>query len=98
MANFKKALFEDTSSFTEEQAAKIGQGQYPIILAKEGKFEFLYISESDFELYSHFDATDEDAAAQHEQHGIAVPIVYDGFDTGGIANKVLEAPSEETPA
>ena len=56
------------------------------------------ISESDFESYSHFDALDADAAAQKEQYGEAVPIVYDGFDTGGVAHKVLEAPVEETPA
>jgi len=98
MANFKKALFENVSLFSEEHQTKIAEGQYPIILAKDGQFQFLYISENDFELYSHFDATDEDAAVQHEQHGVAVPIVYDGFDTGGIAHKVMEAPSEETPA
>ena len=80
-------------SFSEEALAKIAEGKYPVILAKDGKFEYLECSEAELENYSMFDALDEEAAAQWAMHGFA-PIVYDGFDTGGISHKVLEAPAE----
>ena len=80
-------------AYSEEAALNIAQGKYPVILAKDGKFEYKLVSEVELETLSMFDAMDEDAAAQWAMHGFA-PIVYDGFDTGGIVSKVLEAPAE----
>ncbi len=80
-------------SFSANALVQIAEGKYPVILAKDGKFEYILCSEAELENYCMFDALDEDASAQWEMHGFA-PIVYDGFDTGGISFKVLEAPTE----
>ena len=97
--NLEKHCYLDTALFSDEQAAKIANGEYPIVLAKDGQFTFSYISESELSTYTHFDALDTAAADLRAQYGNAVPIVYDGLvGTGGIENKVLEAPTEETPA
>jgi hypothetical protein len=82
----------EVKSFSEEQLAKIAEGQYPIVLAKDGKFELKYITAEEMVNYSHWDAKDEDAAAQHELHG-NTPIVWDGTETG-LEHKVLETPAE----
>lgn len=82
-------------SFSETDTAKIAEGQYPLILAKDGVFTKLYVSESDLDNYGIFDALDADAAAQHELHGENLPIVWVRGDNGemtptGIENKVIE--------
>lgn len=89
------AVYSDKEIFSEDILAKINNGEYPVILAKDGKFDLLFLSEAQLAEYSHYDALDEDAAAQREKFGQNIPIVYDGFDTGGIPYKVIEAPVSE---
>jgi hypothetical protein len=62
--------------FSEEDTAKIAEGQFPLILAKDGVFTKLYVSESELNNYGIFDALDEDADAQRELHGQNLPIVW----------------------
>lgn len=81
--------------FSEEDTAKIAEGQYPLILAKDGVFTKLYVSESELDNYGIFDALDADVDAQHELHGQNLPIVWvKGEDGGmhptGIEHKVIE--------
>lgn len=70
--------------FNEEDTAKIAEEQYPIILAKDGVFTKLYVSDAELDNYGIFDALDEDAAAQHELHGPHVPIVWVRAEEGGM--------------
>lgn len=86
-------------SFSEEDTAKIAAGEYPLILAKDGAFTKLYVSEAELDDYGIFDALDADAEAQHELHGQNLPIVWvKGEDGGmhptGLEHKVIE-PTEE---
>jgi len=102
-ANLKVSIYDNQLGlFSEEQIEKINNGQYPIHLAKDGKYEYKFVSESELESYTNYDPTDEDLAAITEAHGFA-PVVWDGVDTGGVAFKVLnhgiedsETPNEET--
>jgi len=84
-------------TFSDEDTAKIAEGQYPLILAKDGVFTKLYVSETDLNNYGIFDALDEDVAAQREIHGQNLPIVWvrgedGGMSETGIEHKVLEQP------
>lgn len=86
-------------SFSNEDTAKIAAGEYPLILAKDGVFTKLYVSEAELDNYGIFDALDEDADTQHDLHGPNVPIVWvrgeDGHMTPtGIENKITEQPAE----
>ncbi len=86
-------------SFSNEDTAKIAEGQYPLILAKDGVFTKLYVSESELDNYGIFDALDVDVEAQHDLHGPNVPIVWvrgedGGMTPTGIENKVIENPAE----
>jgi hypothetical protein len=93
--NLNIAVFVDETnpiSFNEEQTTKMSEGLYPIVLAKDGKFELKYITTEEMGNYSHWDAKDEDAAAQRELYGNA-PIVWDGSETG-LEHKVFETPAE----
>jgi hypothetical protein len=86
--------------FNEEDTAKIAEGQFPLILAKDGVFTKLYVGESELNNYGIFDALDEDADAQHELHGPNVPIVWVAAEDGsgmtetGIEHKVIEQTEE----
>jgi hypothetical protein len=87
------------NGFSPEDAEKIAEGQFPLILAKDGVFTKLYVSESELSNYGIFDALDEDAAAQHELHGQNLPIVWvrseeGGMTPTGITNKIIESPEE----
>jgi hypothetical protein len=88
------------SIFSGEDAEKIAEGQYPLILAKDGVFTKLYVSEAELNNYGIFDALDEDIAAQHELHGQNLPIVWvrseeGGMTPTGIEHKISE-PTEPT--
>ena len=86
--------------FNEEDTAKIAEGQFPLILAKDGVFTKLYVNEEELSNYGIFDALDEDADAQHELHGPNVPIVWvraedgSGMHPTGFENKVIEQTEE----
>jgi hypothetical protein len=87
------------NGFSPEDTAKIAEGEFPLILAKDGVFTKLYVSESELNNYGIFDALDADADAQHELHGPKVPIVWvvaedGGMHPTGFEHKVLEAPAE----
>lgn len=87
------------SQFSTEDTEKIAEGQFPLILAKDGVFTKLYVSDAELNNYGIFDALDEDAAAQHELHGQNLPIVWvrseeGGMTPTGITNKVIESPEE----
>jgi len=95
-AKLKPAMYTDhIELYSLEVAAKINNGEYPIHLAKDGKYEYKFVSETELDLYTNYDATDEDAAVITQEHGYA-PIVYDGIDTGGVAHKVLNHTNDET--
>ena len=81
--------------FSEEDTTKIAEGQFPIILAKDGVFTKLYVSDEELNNYGIFDALDEDVFAQHELHGPNLPIVWvraegGGMHPTGFENKVFE--------
>jgi pyruvate/2-oxoacid:ferredoxin oxidoreductase alpha subunit len=85
--------------FNEEDTAKIAEGQFPLILAKDGVFTKLYVSETELDNYGIFDALDEDAAIQQDLHGPSVPIVWvrdenGGMTETGIEHKVIEQTEE----
>jgi hypothetical protein len=95
-ATLKVSVYNDRIGlFSEEAAAKISNGEYPIHFATGGAYEYKFITESEFELYTNYDATDEDLVRITELHGYA-PVVYDGIDTGGVAHKVLNHGPENT--
>jgi hypothetical protein len=77
------------------QSEKINNGEYPIHLAKDGKYEYKFVSEAELDLYTNYDATDVDATAITQEHGYA-PIVWDGIDTGGVPFKELNHINDET--
>jgi hypothetical protein len=85
----------ETNQFSADDAASIEEGNYPVILAQNGEFTKLHVPLSELAKYSHWDAKDEDAEAQRLQHGVNVPIVWDGLTETGLEHKVLE---QETPA
>ena len=88
-ATLKVSIYNDhIGMFSAEAAEQISNGQYPIHLAKDGKYEYKLVSEAELELYTNYDPTDEDLATITELHGYA-PVVWDGLDTGGVAHKVL---------
>ena len=81
--------------FSTEDTQKIADGQYPLILAKDGVFTKIYVSDSDLDNYGIFDVLDTDATTQRELHGLNVPIVWvkgeDGSMTEtGIEHKISE--------
>jgi hypothetical protein len=86
--------------FSAEDAERIAEGQFPIILAKDGIFTKLYVSDSELDNYGIFDANDEDKAAQKEINGPHVPIVWvraedgSGMHPTGIEPKVQSEPNE----
>jgi hypothetical protein len=95
-AKLKPAMYTDhIELYSLEVAAKINNGEYPIHLAKDGKYEYKFVSETELDLYTNYDATDEDAAAITQEHGYA-PIVWDGIDTGGVPFKELNHTNDET--
>ena len=72
------------NGFSPEDAEKIAEGQFPLILAKDGVFTKLYVSESELSNYGIFDALDTDVDAQHELHGPKLPIVWVRAEEGGM--------------
>jgi muconolactone delta-isomerase len=70
--------------FSEADTAKIAEGQFPLILAKDGSFTKLYVSESELDNYGIFDALDSDVEAQRELHGENLPIVWVTAEGGGM--------------
>ena len=84
-------------SFNEEDAAKIAEGQFPLILAKDGTFTKLYVSDADLDNYGIFDAKDEDIAAQREIHGPNVPIVWVRAVGGGMHPTGFEPKLQSEP-
>jgi hypothetical protein len=86
---------EQIGLFSAEQIEQINIGQYPIHLAKDGKYEYKLISEAELESYTNYDPTDEDLATITELHGFA-PVVWDGQDTGGVSHKELNHTNENT--
>ena len=94
-ATLKVSIYTDRLSlYSPEQIEKIDNGEYPIHLAKDGKYEYKFISEAELGNYTNYDATDEDAETIIEAHGFA-PIVWDGIDTGGVAYKELNHQNTE---
>jgi len=79
---FKNMYVEWT--FSTEDSEKIAEGQYPLILAKDGVFTKLYVSDVELNNYGIFDALDEDVAAQRELHGQNLPIVWVRAEEGGM--------------
>jgi hypothetical protein len=95
-ATVKVSVYNDRIGlFSDEVVEKINNGEYPIHLAAEGKYEYKFISEAEFELYTNYDPTDEDLATITELHGYA-PVVWNGQDTGGVPHKVLNHGAENT--
>ena len=82
--------------FSEEDSAKISEGQFPLILAKDGAFTKLYVSESELDNYGIFDALDTDVLAQSELNGPNVPIVWVRAEEGGMTPTGIE-PKVEQP-
>jgi hypothetical protein len=85
--------------FNEEDSAKIAEGQFPLILAKDSVFTKLYVSDADLNNYGIFDALDEDVAAQRELHGQNLPVVWVRGENGGMhetgfEHKIAEEPTE----
>jgi muconolactone delta-isomerase len=76
--------------FSEADTAKIAEGQFPLILAKDGSFTKLYVSESELDNYGIFDALDSDVEAQRELHGENLPIVWVRAEGGGMAETGFE--------
>lgn len=85
----------DESGFSPEDAEKIAEGHFPLILAKDGLFSKLYVSEGELSNYGIFDALDSDVEAQRELHGPKLPIVWvraedgSGMHPTGFENKIL---------
>jgi hypothetical protein len=92
--NLVVAVYE-THNFSADDAASIEAGNYPVILAQNGEFTKLYVPLSELAKYSHWDAKDDDAEAQRLEHGVNIPIVWDGLTETGLEHKVVE---QETPA
>jgi hypothetical protein len=87
------------SIFNGEDSEKIAEGQFPLILAKDGVFTKLYVSDAELNNYGIFDALDEDVAAQRELHGKNLPIVWVRAEEGGMhptgfENKVRDESGE----
>jgi hypothetical protein len=86
--------------FNEEDTAKIAEGQFPLILAKDGVFTKLYVTNEELDNYGIFDALDSDVDAQQELYGLNVPIVWvraedgSGMHPTGFDHKIFE-PTEE---
>ena len=86
--------------FNEGDTAKIAEGQFPLILAKDGVFTKLYVTNEELDNYGIFDALDSDVEAQQELHGLNVPIVWvraedgSGMHPTGFDHKIFE-PTEE---
>jgi hypothetical protein len=85
--------------FSTEDTEKIAEGQFPLILAKDGVFTKLYVSDADLNNYGIFDALDEDVAAQRELHGQNLPVVWVRGENGGMhetgfEHKIAEEPTE----
>jgi hypothetical protein len=81
--------------FNEEDTAKIAEGQFPLILAKDGVYTKLYVTDAELDNYGIFDASDEDVAAQRELHGNGVPIVWVRAEDGsGMTPTGIEPKSE----
>jgi hypothetical protein len=85
--------------FSTEDTEKIAEGQFPLILAKDGVFTKLYVSDAELNNYGIFDALDEDVAAQRELHGQNLPIVWVRAEAGGMhptgfENKVRDESGE----
>jgi hypothetical protein len=78
-----KGMYSE-SLFNEEDTAKIAEGQYPLILAKDGVFTKLYVSDAELDNYGIFDALQTDVNAQNELHGPKVPIVWVKAEDGGM--------------
>ncbi len=95
-----REVYNETHLFDVNEAEKIAEGQFPLILAKDGVFTKLYVSESELSNYGIFDALDADVAAQYELHGQNIPIVWvraedgSGMTPTGIEHKVIEQTEE----
>ena len=99
MEETRECLFRNIyneTGFSSEDTAKIAEGEFPLILAKDGVFTKLYVSEDELTNYGIFDALDSDAEAQEQLHGPKVPIVWVAAEDGsgmhptGFENKVIE--------
>lgn len=77
-------IYTEKSQFSQEDSDKIDEGQYPIILAKDGVYTKLYVTDDELNSYGIFDAQDEDVVAQRELHGPHVPIVWVRAEGGGM--------------
>ena len=82
-------------NFNAEDTAKIAEGQFPLILAKDGVYAKLYVSDAELDNYGIFNATDEDVAAQRELHGPGVPIVWVRAEGGGMHPTGIEPKWED---
>ena len=91
-----RTIYTELSQFNEEDSIRIAQGEYPIILAKDGVYTKLYVSDDDLDNYGIFDATIADKDAQKELHGPHVPIVWVRAEGGGMTPTGIE-PSENIP-
>lgn len=85
------------SGFNSEDTERIANGEYPLILAKDGIFEKIYVSDSDLDNYGIFDAKDEDVQSQQEIHGPKVPIVWVRAEDGSGMHPTGFEPKESTP-
>ena len=102
MEEQNKCLFKNIYTeliFNGEDSAKIAEGQFPLILAKDGVFTKLYVSDVELDNYGIFDALDEDTVAQRELHGQNLPIVWVRAENGGMhetgfEHKIAEEPTE----
>jgi hypothetical protein len=72
------------SQFSTEDTEKIAEGQFPLILAKDGVFTKLYVSDAELNNYGIFDALESDVIAQRELHGQNLPIVWVRAEDGGM--------------
>jgi hypothetical protein len=72
------------SQFSTEDTEKIAEGQFPLILAKDGVFTKLYVSDAELDNYGIFDALESDVIAQRELHGQNLPIVWVRAEGGGM--------------
>ena len=70
--------------FNTEDTQKIAEGQFPLILAKDGVFTKLYVSDAELDNYGIFDALESDVIAQRELHGQNLPIVWVRAEGGGM--------------
>ena len=70
--------------FSTEDTEKIAEGQFPLILAKDGVFTKLYVSDAELDNYGIFDALESDVIAQRELHGQNLPIVWVKAEDGGM--------------